>query len=146
MLDIRLSSTYSFQIAIDNITDSDELFYSIEGLSMFYNLLPQFQGGENNETMVTSTLKTSPLIVKRPLTNIVSGFSKWCIDTLNTGTFQPVSMNIFILNYDSEINNHWIAEEAYPYGMKISPINIDNDKPVIMEEIHVLYRKLRRLK
>ena len=143
MLNFKLSSTYAFQISIDNITDDNELFYSVEGLSMIYNLSAQFQGGENSETMITTTYKTSPIIVKRPLTNVVTGFSKWCINTLNTGKFEPVPMNIFILNYDNEINNHWIAEEAYPYGMKISSINIENNNPIIMEEIHVLYRKLK---
>ena len=55
-------------------------------------------------------------------------------------------MNIFILNFNNEINNHWIVEDAYPYGIKISSINIENKNPIIMEEIHILYRKLKRVK
>lgn len=146
MTDIKLSFSLSFQIAIENVTDDNELFYSVDGLSMFYNLNQKYQGGENIDTMVATTLKTTPLVVKRPLTNIITGFSKWCTKSLESGVFTPVSMNIFILGRDNEINNHWVAEEAYPYGMKVSSINIEHSDFVIMEEIFILYRKLMRIK
>ena len=65
---------------------------------------------------------------------------------LDSGSFEPVSMNIFILNHDETINNHWIAENAYPTGLKISKINIENKNPVIMEIITIMYMNLKRVK
>ena len=76
MKDVILSSTYSFQITIDNVTDENEIFYSIEGLSIMYNYTAHYQGGDNNEDNIISSIKTSPLVFKRPLTNITSGFTK----------------------------------------------------------------------
>ena len=146
MDDIILSSSYSFQVSIDDITDDNEIFYSVEGLSIMYNYLPHYQGGDNNEDNIITSIKTSPLIFKRPLTNITSGFSNWCIKSLETGQFEPKSINIFILGINDEINNHWIAENAYPIGMNISTIDIEAKTPIIVEEIHVLYKNLKRVK
>ena len=146
MDDIILSSSYSFQINIDDITDDNEIFYSVEGLSIMFNYSSHYQGGDNNEDNIISSIKTSPLIFKRPLTNIKSGFSNWCIKSLETGLFDPKSINIFILGINDEINNHWIAENAYPIGTKISTIDIEAKSPIIVEEIHVLYKNLKRVK
>ena len=68
------------------------------------------------------------------------------METIEKNNFSPVSINIFILTNTKEICNHWIAEDAYPYGMRISPLSIDSKNPVIMEEIYINYKKLKRLK
>lgn len=146
MENISLSLNYFFKIHIDNITDDSELFFSIEGLEMMYNLKSHHQCGEPNETFVTDYLKTEQIIVKRPITNCTTRFSKWCIDTIEKNTFSPVPINIFILTHTKEISNHWIAEDAYPYGMRISPFCIDTKNPVIMEEIYINYKSLKRVK
>ena len=146
MGDVVLSSNYSFRIVIDGVTDDGEFFYSVDGLSIEYVVMSKGQGGEREVVKATSTLETRPLIIKRPLSNTTTKFSQWCIDTLESGDFNPVSMNIFILNCDESINNHWIAEHAYPIGMKISPIDIQSKDPVIVEEIKVMYSSLKRVK
>ena len=92
MDDIILSCSYSFQVSIDDITDNNEIVYSVEGLSIMYNYIPHYQGGDNNEDNIITSIKTSPLIFKRPLTNITSGFSNY--------SFQ-VSIND--ITYDNEI-------------------------------------------
>jgi phage tail-like protein len=144
--DIIISSNYSFQITIDGITDENEYFYSVEGLSLNYQTISYRSGGDNNITPMTTTLDIQPIIVKRPLSNVTSGFSKWCIKALDTGIFEPVSMNIFILNHDSSINNHWIIENAYPTGLKVSTINLENTNPTIMEIITIMYKNIKRVK
>ena len=146
MSDIILSSSYSFKVSIDSITDENEIFYSVEGLSIMFNYIPHYQGGDTNEDNIITNIKTTPLIFKRPLTNTKSGFSNWCIKSLETGLFEPKSLNIFILGINDEINNHWIAENAYPIGTKISTIDIEAKSPVIFEEIYVLYKNLKRVK
>lgn len=146
MDNILLSLNYFFKIHIDDVTDDNELFFSIEGLEMIYNLKTHHQCGELNETFVTDYLKTEQIIIRRPITNHTTGFSKWCMETIEKNNFSPVSINIFILTNTKEICNHWIAEDAYPYGMRISPLSIDSKNPVIMEEIYINYKKLKRLK
>ena len=127
---IILSSSYSFQITIDGITDENEYFYSIEGLSTEFKIREYLAGCTMNAMSLTTSKENQPIIVKRPLSNV----------------FEPVSMNIFILNHDETINNHWIAENAYPTGLKISKINIENKNPVIMEIITIMYMNLKRVK
>jgi len=143
---VILSSSNSFQITIDGITDENEFFYSIEGLTIGYQTQTYIPGGEANNVTLTSQVVTQPLVIKRPLSNNKSGFSEWCIKTLETGIFEPVTMNIFIFNNDSSINNHWIVEQAYPVSMKITPIDIENETKVISEIITVMYVNLKRVK
>ena len=147
---IILSSSYSFQITIDGITDENEYFYSIEGLSTEFKIREYLAGCTMNAMSLTTSKENQPIIVKRPLSNVKSGFSNWCMKCLDSGSFEPVSMNIFILNHDETINNHWIAENAYPTGLKISKINIENKKEkkknIIMEIITIMYMNLKRVK
>jgi phage tail-like protein len=143
---VILSSNYSFQITIDGITDENEYFYSIEGLSIEFQTKQYLSGCNMNYTPITTCIETQPIIIKRPLSNIKSGFTKWCIKYLEIGIFEPVVMNIFIINTDGSINNHWIAENAYPLGLRISQINIENKNPIIMEIITIMYTNLKRIK
>ena len=64
---------------------------------------------------------------------------------LESGNFTPVSMNIFILDNNDEINNHWIAEQAYPIGLKVGTMDVKNEDPVIMETITMMYYNLKRI-
>ena len=67
---VILSSSNSFQITIDGITDENEFFYSIEGLSIGYQTQTYIPGGESNAVTITSQVVTQPLIIKRPLSII----------------------------------------------------------------------------
>ena len=143
--DVILSSSGSFQIKIDGVTDDNEYFYSVEGLSISYQIRSYLQGGELNSSFTISRADTQPVIIKRPLSNVKSGFSNWCMKILESGNFTPVSMNIFILDNNDEINNHWIAEQAYPIGLKIGTMDVKNEDPVIMETITMMYYNLKRI-
>ncbi len=143
--DIILSPGGSFQIKIDGITDDNEYFYSVEGLGISYQLQSYLPGGDINSSHMVSRIDTQPIIVKRPLSNVKSGFSKWCIKALESGIFTPVSMNIFILNNDDSINNHWVVEQAYPTGLRIGTMDVQSEQLVVMEIITIMYYNLKRV-
>ena len=146
MNNILLSSSYSFQVTIDNVTDENEIFYSVDGLSIMYDYISHHQCCDNLDDNIIKSIKTEPLIFRRPITNVTSGFNKWCVKALETGIFEPVSINIFILGYNDIINNHWIAENAYPIGFKLSTIDLEAKSPELFENIYVLYKNLKRVK
>lgn len=141
-----LASSNSFQITIDGVTDDNERFYSVRGLFIGYQTQTYCPGGETNAIAVTTQIISQPLVLKRPLSNVKSSFSEWCTKTLETGTFTPVTMNIFILNPDGSINNHWIAEQIYPVGLEISPLDVEEQKTILSEVITMMYVNLRRIK
>ena len=52
---IILSSSYSFQITIDGITDENEYFYSIEGLSTEFKIREYLAGCTMNAMSLTTS-------------------------------------------------------------------------------------------
>ena len=141
-----LASSKCFQVTIDGITDENERFYSVRGLFLGYQTQTYCPGGEPAGVTITTQITSQPLVLKRPLTNVKSSFSQWCIDTLETGTFTPVTMNIFVLNNDGSINNHWVAEQIYPISLEVSPLDIEDQQNILSEIITMMYVNLRRLK
>ena len=141
-----LASNKCFQVTIDGITDENERFYAVRGLFIGYQTQTYTPGGESTSVAITTQVTTQPLVLKRPLANVKSGFSQWCIDTLETGTFTPVTMNVFVLNNDGSINNHWVAEQIYPISLEVSPMDIEEQHNILFEIITIMYVNLRRLK
>jgi hypothetical protein len=69
-----LASKGAFKVSIDGVTDENEYFYAVDGLSITYNVTMYTPGGEINAIPMVVNTETQPLVFKRPLINIVSGF------------------------------------------------------------------------
>ena len=136
----------NFKVVIDDITDDNEYFYSVEGLSIQYSTRVYNPGGDNIIVNITTDKDTVPLIFKRPLSDITLGMSKWCIKALEMNEFEPADVNIFIFGRNDSIVNHWIAEQAYPIGMKISSLYVLANDPCIIEILTLTYSNLKRIK
>lgn len=136
----------NFKVVIDGITEDNEYFYSVEGLSIQYTTKTYSPGGDNMMVNITTDKDTVPLVFKRPLSDVTLGMSKWCIKTLEMNEFKPADVNIFIFGRNDSITNHWIAEQAYPIGMKVSSLNVLVNDPRIMEILTLTYSNLKRIK
>jgi len=136
----------NFKVVIDGITEDNEYFYSVEGLSIQYTTRTYSPGGDNMIVNITTDKDTVPLVFKRPLSDVTLGMSKWCIKTLEMNEFEPADVNIFIFGGNDSIINHWIAEQAYPIGMKVSSLNVLVNDPRIMEILTLTYSNLKRIK
>lgn len=142
-----LANKHSFHITIEGVTDDDEYFYAVEGLSIQYSVDTFFPGGGLSSVYMPNKIESKPLILKRPVINKKSGLINWCTDALEKGTFNPADVNVFIMNLEGDINNHWLAEKAVPIGFEISPMDMNDKSSVsLMEVITLVYQSLKRVK
>jgi len=135
----------NFKVIIDGITEDNEYFYSVEGLSIQYATRTYIPGGNDMIVNIATEKNTIPLIFKRPLSDVTPGMSKWCIKTLEMNEFSPANVNIFVFGRNDSIVNHWIAEQSYPIGMKISNLNVEAHDPCIIEILTLTYSNLKRI-
>ena len=134
-------------MTIDGVTDEDEYFYAVEGLSIKYSIDNFFPGGGLSSVYMPNKVESKPLILKRPVINKKSGLINWCTNALETGSFKPVDVNIFIMNLEGDINNQWTAEKAIPVGFEISAMDMyDKSEFNLMEVITLVYQSLKRVK
>lgn len=141
-----LANKHSFHVIIDGVTDDDEYFYAIEGLSFHYSVNTFVPGGSLSSVYMPHKVESKPLILKRPVINQKSGLIKWCTESLEKGTFHPVDVNIFIMNLEGDINNQWLVEKAIPIGFEISPMDMnDKSNSSLMEIITLVYQSLKRV-
>jgi phage tail-like protein len=142
-----LANKHSFHVTIEGVTDEDEYFYAVEGLSIHYSIDPYSPGGGLYSVYMPHKIESRPLILKRPVINKKSGLIKWCTDALEKGCFKPVDVNIFIMNIEGDINNQWLAEKAIPIGFEISSMDMNDKSDVnLMEVITLVYQSLKRVK
>lgn len=142
-----LANKHSFNVTIEGVTDENEYFYSVEGLSIQYSMIPFFAGGALSSVYMPNKVESKPLILKRPVVNKKSGLINWCSETLEKGVFSPVDVNIFILGTEGEVNNHWLATKAIPVGFEISAMDMnDKSSTNLMEVITLVYQSLKRVK
>lgn len=142
-----LANKHSFNITIEGVTDENEYFYSVEGLSIQYVMTPFFPGGGLSSVYMPGKIDSRPLILKRPVVNKKSGLINWCTDALEKAIFKPVDVNIFLLGMEGEVNNHWLATKAIPAGFEISPMDMnDKSSTSLMEIVTLVYQSLKRVK
>lgn len=138
---------YAFQVALDGVTDnSNEYFYSVDGLGITYQLDKYLPGGYGNSYAMPTTYETRPLVLKRPIIQEKTSITKWCETALEGGVFKPTTVNIFILNVERDINNHWAVHQAYPIAWKISSLDLEpGGNAIIVETITLGYVSLKRV-
>lgn len=142
-----LANKHSFNITIEGVTDENEYFYSVEGLSIQYSVDPFFAGGGLSSVYMPNKIESKPLILKRPVIDKKSGLVNWCSEALDKGVFKPVDVNIFIMGNEGEVNNHWLATKAIPIGFEISAMDMnDRSNTNLMEIITLVYQSLKRVK
>jgi phage tail-like protein len=137
---------YAFQVTLAGVSDdSDEYFYAVDGLGITYQMDKYLPGGFGNSYAMPTIYETRHLMLKRPLLQEKTSITKWCETALDTGVFTPTTANIFILNKDKAINNHWAAEQVYPIGLKISSLDLETGNPIVMETLTLAYVRLKRI-
>jgi len=142
-----LANKHSFHVTIEGVTDNEEYFYAIEGLSIHYSVNSFFPGGGLSPIYMPHKVESKPLILKRPVIDKKSGLINWCTEALEKGNFKPVDVNIFIMNLEGDINNQWKAENAIPIGFEISPMDMNDKSDMnLMEVITLVYQSLKRVK
>jgi phage tail-like protein len=142
---------HSFQITVEKVSDEhspQEYFYSVDGLekSVVFTKQEYVPGGYSNPIETPTSHKPGKLILRRPLMETGSKITQWCEQALETLIFDPTQVYIFILDFNKNIVAQWIAENAYPTAIEISPLGLDRGSEIVEETISILYSKLVRTK
>ena len=143
----KLVHSYSFQIEVLDITDgsSPENFYEVEGLSISLKTEKYMPGGYNKPFDIPISSQRGDLRFKRPLIEGKTKITQWCEEAVDKLTFKLTRVQILVLNKDAKVVAQWVAEDAYPKGIEITPIGIGSDT-LIGESITLSYSRLARVK
>jgi phage tail-like protein len=133
-----------FKVHIDEVTDENDTFTSIDGLSKYISSYKnQSFGGDSYTNCFVENFSTKNLILKRPLMKRKSGITKWCEKCLDDLNFSQKDMMIFVLNIEEEIVASWTVLGVIPFGIDISTIQLNSSNTILEQSITIRYRDLK---
>ena len=123
--------------------DNDVSFQEVTGLTAGMEPEQLEAGGENKFIYRLPKRPTySNLVLKRGMLND-SGLIKWFKDAIENFEFNPVDVNVYLLNENHEVLATWVFMKAYPVKWAMSNFNAKNNELVI-ETIELAYQYFRR--
>ena len=136
---------FHFRVDFSGIssTPEDAQFQEVAGLTAEIGTEELQVGGENRFSYRLPTRsKYSNLILKRGmLTN--SGLINWFRDAIEGFIFNPVDINIELLNENNDTLNYWNFKQAYPVKWVISDFKaLENS--LVVETIELTYQDFTR--
>ncbi len=119
-------------------SDNDIRFQSVSGLTMEYDTETFKEGGENRfEHKLPVRTKFADLSLKRGMLTD-SKVIKWCLDAFQNRDFQPVDINITLLNNKHQPLKTWQVHRAWPRKWSVSDFNA-NENSVVVETLEISY-------
>ncbi len=119
----------------------DACFQSVSGLDASFETETIKEGGENRyEHVVPARRKYSDLVLKRGTISpeAASTLSEWCIDALEQYIFQPIDLDVILLNENHEAIMRWGIIHAWPKAWKFGELNAEKSE-VLIETIELNY-------
>ncbi len=131
----------SFQLAGEGIS-----FQSVSGLSVQIQTENIKEGGENRfEHVVPSRTKYSDLVLKRGLVYGNSKMLDWLKNAFENLIFEPMDMQVHMLNENHEALVTWDIFHAWPKNWKFDEFNAEQGK-VFIETLELSYNTFRMSK
>ncbi|MBG6132812.1 phage tail-like protein [Aquimarina sp. EL_43] len=130
---------FHFRVEFINIgNDNDVRFQSVGGLNMELEVENIKEGGQNLfEHKLPGRSKFSDLTLKRGLL-LDSDIIKWIKNALYNKEFEPVDMNISLLNSDHTALLTWKIFRAWPRKWSISDLNA-TENSIMVETLEIVY-------
>lgn len=129
---------FEFGASASKIED-DARFQSVSGLSVEYDMEEFKEGGENHFThKLPVRTKYADLVLKRGMlknSNVIS----WCLAAFDNRSFQPIIINIILMNEEGEPLRTWTVDHAIPKKWVVSDFNA-NENSVVIETMELSYR------
>ena len=122
----------------------DIRFQSVSGLDSTLDTETIKEGGENRfEHIIPVRRKYGPLILKRGLLSPgESSLTAWLKQALDDEYVEPVeTMNIFLLNEESQVLMGWVVNNVWPRSWKIGELNAERGE-VLIETLELNYNRL----
>jgi len=112
-------------------SDNDIRFQSVGGLNVEYDLESFKEGGENRfEHKLPVRTKYSDLSLKRGYLND-SAVIRWCLDAFQNRIFNPVQVNVSLLNDQHQPIKTWQLHRAWPKKWSVSDLNAQENSLVV---------------
>ena len=122
----------------------DIRFQSVSGLDSTLDTETFKEGGENRfEHVVPVRRKYGPLTLKRGLlTPGESALTSWLKQAMDDEFVEPIeTMNIFLLNEESQVLMGWVVNNVWPRSWKIGELNAERGE-VLIETLELNYNRL----
>ena len=137
---------FHFEITFYGLLDSgsngiDASFQSVSGLDASFETETIKEGGENRfEHVIPARRKYGDLILKRGTVSpdSASRLSEWCMEALDYYTFQPIDIDVVLLNEEHEALMRWGIIHAWPKAWKFGELNAEKSE-VLIETIELNY-------
>lgn len=129
--------------ALSLMSDVDNAFQEVSGLSVEMETEPIAEGGENRFThKLPKKTKYQNLVLKRGLVTSVSGFTAWCMKTMGSNlstAIEPKNISVSLLNEKGFPSMVWLFINAYPVKVQVSDLQAMENK-IAVETMEFCYQ------
>ncbi|MCB0468915.1 MAG: phage tail protein [Aequorivita sp.] len=132
--------SFHFKVEFNGISsqEKDVQFQSVSGLSIDIETEEFAEGGENRfKHKLPVRSKFPNLILKRGMVTD-SELIKWCRNAIESFQFEPVDLNVKLLNEKHEPLVTWNVVNVYPVKWSVDDFNAEESK-ITIETIELAY-------
>lgn len=135
---------FSVEFQLDGVTDVDHRFSEVSGLSREVTTEELTEGGESRFTHALPVRSAFPnLVLKRGMFND-SALVDWAKKAIEDFIFEPVDINIMLLNEEHDPVAAWSVINAYPVKWEISNFNAEENS-IVVETFELKYNYYKTL-
>ncbi|WP_422104882.1 phage tail protein [Winogradskyella sp.] len=127
-------SGYHFSVVFELLPQFsiDTKFQSVAGLKATMETETISEGGQNQYKITLPKRTTHEnLVLKRGLTNELSGLRMWTTKALNDFVYHPANLVISLLNENHNPVKVWYVSQAIPIALETSDFSAEENKLVI---------------
>ena len=122
----------------------DSRFQEVSGLAVDLGVEELVEGGENRFAhRLPARPKYGNLILKRGMLKD-SALVRWCEDAVLHFQFQPVTVNVTLLNENHEPLSAWRFERAWPVKWALSDFRAQ-ENAIVVESLELAYSHFARV-
>jgi phage tail-like protein len=142
-------SAFYFKVVFGStLTNSDNSFQEVSGISMEVDLEPIQEGGENRFVhQLPKGVKHPHLELKRGIASYDSPLVTWCQDVLEGDFMDAIttqSVSVYLLNADQQTLRGWVFENAFPIKWDVEAFNSTKNE-VAIEKVTLSYNYFNRI-
>jgi len=128
-----------FELGLLRANKNDVRFQGVSGLTVEYDMEEYKEGGENRFAhKLPVRTKFSDLVLKRGMLTD-SAVIAWFLNAFRDREFEPMDVNVILMNEKSESLRTWKVTHAIPKKWLVSDLNA-NDNAVVIETLELSYR------
>jgi phage tail-like protein len=130
------------------LTNQDNSFQEVSGISSEIDLEPVPEGGENRFVhQLPKGVKHPHLELKRGIASMDSPLVAWCQDTFEGDFIEAIvtqSVSVYLLNAEQQTLRGWVFENAYPIKWEVEAFNSTKNE-VAIEKVTLSYTYSNRV-